>query len=150
MMKYLFVLAIVALMLLAAGCKGGGQSGTQQSGDVGKSSQTQAQMTAAMFGMDVQPIFTNRCALSSCHGDAKSADMQLSPGLAYSNIVNVRSSEDPSFMRIMPGQPDSSYLVMKIEGRQKVGVRMPAIDGPLSAKQIQAVRSWIEAGAKND
>jgi hypothetical protein len=151
MVRSLLVAALAASSLLVFGCKGsGGQSGTQSSGGAGKSAPDPPAKTVAMFKNDVQPIFTKSCAHPSCHGVAKSAGMQLSEGMAYGDIVNVTSSEDPQLMRVRPSEPDSSYLVMKIEGHQKVGMRMPLTGGPLSDKQIQVIRSWIAAGAKND
>jgi hypothetical protein len=151
MMKSLLAVGLVALLLVMSGCKGGGgYSETQTSGSTAKSGADPKQASAAMFKGDVQPIFTKKCAHPSCHGVAKSAGMQLSAGAAYDNIVNVKSSEAPHFMRIKPSEPDSSYLVMKIEGKQQVGARMPLTGGPLADKDIQTIRSWVKAGAKNN
>ncbi len=155
-MRFLLVAGIALLLLTISGCKGGGQYDTQSSGGAStpgtdpKASPNVSQTTAAGFKKDVEPIFSSVCARPSCHGEAKSGDMQLSPGMAYANTVNVKSSEVPELMRILPGDPDKSYLVMKIEGRQTVGMRMPLTGDPLSEKQIQAIRGWIQAGAKND
>jgi hypothetical protein len=149
-MKSLLLLAISALLLLTFACRSGNQPASQTTSDPAKTAAQPAQMASAMFNMDVQPVFTGKCALADCHGAAKSGGMQLSAGMAYDNIVNVKSSEDPRFMRVMPGAPDSSYLVMKIEGRQTVGVRMPFRRTPLSDSQIQLIRGWIQAGAKKD
>jgi hypothetical protein len=159
MLKKLAVLAVVALALVTFGCGGGGSSGTQTSGT--QSAQPAKPATdpskpamdpgkPAMFAEDIQPIFTKNCAHPSCHGQAKSADMQLTKGMAYDNIVNVKSTEDPKYMRIKPSMPDSSYLVLKIEGKQPVGARMPLTGGYLSDAQIATIRSWVTAGAKND
>jgi hypothetical protein len=144
-------IATLSLLLLAYACGGrGGQTRTPQS-DVAAGSGSDSSATAAAgFKGNVQPLFDKKCASSSCHGAQKSAGIQLSAGTAYDNIVNVKSSEEPQFMRIKPGVPDSSYIVIKLEGRQKVGMRMPLTGGTFSDKEIQAIRSWISAGAKND
>ena len=107
-MKSVLVAVITALLLLMCGCKGGGQSGTPPSGDVAKTGTEQAKADAAMFKENVQPVFSKICAHPECHGTAKSAGMQLSEGVAYDNIVNVTSSEDPHYIRIKPTEPDSS------------------------------------------
>lgn len=99
----------------------------------------------------VQPIFSANCALSGCHAGSNPAEMQnLSTGQTFLNVVNVPSQEVPALMRVLPGQPNSSYLVHKIEGTQAVGDRMPQGGQPLSANQIAIIRSWITKGALNN
>lgn len=79
--------------------------------------------------------------------------MDLSAGHAYSNIVEVPSTQVPRLFRVAPGNADSSYLALKIQGRAGlvggVGTRMP-LGGSLSQAQIDTVITWINAGAKND
>jgi hypothetical protein len=143
--------AAAVLALLAFGCKqGGGNSGAQSKGQTAREAPDPPGKGPASFAKDVQPIFSKKCAHPSCHGVAKSAGLQLSDGEAYANTVDVPSSEMPSLMRIKPGEPDSSYLAMKIEGSQTVGARMPLTGGYLGDKQIAVIRSWIQAGAKKN
>lgn len=74
--------------------------------------------------------------------------MNLSAGQAHDDLVNVQSNERPTFVRVAPGAPDSSYLIHKIEGRSSiVGERMPLGDESLSQAEINAIRTWIENGA---
>jgi len=63
----------------------------------------------------------------------------------------VESAELAPMLRVKPGDPDDSYVVLKLQGDPRiVGERMP-FGGPyLSASDIQAVRDWIAAGAKDD
>ncbi|MBI5838230.1 MAG: hypothetical protein HZB25_13405 [Candidatus Eisenbacteria bacterium] len=102
---------------------------------------------------DVQPIFTARCAVPSCHaGPAPVLDEDLSsPALSYSTTVNVPSREVPSKMRVVPGDPAASYTLSKVRGDAGiVGGRMP-LGGPyLSAEEVQAIEDWIRAGAKRN
>ena len=51
----------------------------------------------------------------------------------------------------IPGDPENSYLIHKLEGRSTIaGVRMP-LNGPyLEAGQILVIRRWIEIGAPNN
>jgi hypothetical protein len=151
MKKVLIAFTIAAIALLLSGCKGsGGYSAGKTAGDPPKTAAGSKQTAVAKFSEDVQPILTKRCAHPSCHGAAKSAGLEMTSGVAYDNLVNVKSAEEPQFMRIKPGAPDSSYLVMKIEGKQQVGARMPLTGGYLDTNDIQMVRSWVEAGAKKD
>ncbi len=94
-------------------------------------------------------IFTPSCALSGCHaGSTPQMGQNLSAGMAYSNIVNVPSTEQPAFKRVLPGDAANSYLYMKITGDARItGVQMPKVGGPLSADKIAAIRDWINNGA---
>lgn len=113
---------------------------------------------APTFSGEVQPIFTNRCALSGCHIGSNAPPpgkpMDLSAGQAFGNIVNVSSIQVDSLLRVRAGSPDRSYLVFKIEGRAgSVGgenTRMPLGMSPLSQDQINTIRAWIAAGAQNN
>ncbi len=106
------------------------------------------------FSGGVQPIFTDNCAFTQCHaGASPQADMNLSEGMAYQNIVNVSSRQVSTMVRVAPGEPDSSYLVLKIEGRAGsvggVATRMP-LGGMLTQAQIDTIRRWMENGAENN
>ncbi len=107
------------------------------------------------FSGSVQPIFTRSCAFATgCHaGPDAQQGMDLSAGQAYSNIVNVRSMQATQLFRILPSNADSSYLVLKIQGRAGlvggVGTRMP-LGGSLTQAQIDTIVAWVAAEARNN
>lgn len=80
--------------------------------------------------------------------------MNLSRGQSLANIVDVPSVELPSMRRVRPFQPDSSYLVHKIQGTHRnvggSGDQMPLGRGPLRPDQIELIRSWVAQGARNN
>jgi len=92
-------------------------------------------------------IFTPIC--SQCHiGGGAPQGLRLDAGNSYAMLVNVSSVEVPGTLRVIPGNPDASYIVQKIEGIAAVGVRMPANGPPyLPQDRIDLVRRWIAAGA---
>jgi hypothetical protein len=92
-------------------------------------------------------IFGPICSV--CHQGANAPQgLRLDAGNSYALLVNVASAEVPALMRVNPGNPDTSYLVQKIQGNAAVGVRMPANGPPyLTQAQIDLVRGWIAAGA---
>lgn len=106
----------------------------------------------ATFSAVQSQIFSASCAFSGCHaGGAPAEGLNLSAGLAYSNIVNVRSSQRGSLDRIEPGDPDQSYLYLKVIGDPSIGgERMPRLAPALSQSLIDLLRDWIERGAPND
>ncbi len=93
-------------------------------------------------------VFTPSCALSFCHGAAAQANLNLTDGVAYDNLVGVPSVEVPDHFRVQPFNPDASYLVCKLENCSWiVGSQMPLIGGPLPQETIDVIREWITLGA---
>ncbi len=103
------------------------------------------------FSQDIQAaIFNGSCSLSGCHNATASAGLNLTQGNAYNNLVNVNSTQDPTKTRVLPSDANNSYLVIKIEGRQTIGGRMPLNRTPLSGTKIQNIKNWINNGANNN
>ena len=135
----------IALSIFYCGGGGNGTPGTPDIPDI--------VISDPSFSTDIQPIFTSNCALSSCHNNTAQAELILSQGLAYANIVNVDSTQDtqrPVRKRVLPADAANSYLVIKIEGNQTVGDRMPQGRSPLSSVQILNIKNWVDRGAKNN
>jgi hypothetical protein len=85
---------------------------------------------------------------TSCHAAGIAAAGLTLPDTTPSNLVNVPSSEQPTLLRVMPGDPARSYLFLKVTGAPGIdGGRMPKDDSPLDTESIDAVERWIEAGA---
>lgn len=101
------------------------------------------------FENDIQPIFTNNCSSSQCHGSGASAGLNLTSGQAYTNLVDVNSTQKPDLKRVLANDADNSYLAMKLENRNISGNKMPP-SGSLSDASISAIKQWINEGAKNN
>ena len=102
------------------------------------------------FSQHIQPIFTNTCALALCHVAGNITELDLSQGVAYNSIVNVDSGQDRSYKIVLPSNSTDSWLVIKIEGRQTLGLRMPPSADPLSDVRIQNIKNWVDRGAKDN
>ena len=96
---------------------------------------------------------SGRPACTNCHNAIGSRfnGLDLSPAVSYNNLVNVASRQRPGVVRVVPDDPDSSYLIHKLEGGPNIaGVRMP-LNGPyLTEGQVLVIRRWIEIGAPNN
>ena len=98
---------------------------------------------------------SGRPACSSCHnpngGAFRQVGLDLSTSGSYDSIVGVASRQKPDLLRIAPGNPGSSYLLHKLEGRADImGNRMPTRGPYLSEGQLAIIRRWIELGARRD
>lgn len=100
---------------------------------------------------DIQAkVFTPSCAVSGCH-DAGGTFPELTAGAAYRNIVNISARGKNGFVYVKPGDPDASYLYLKIIGADNInGERMPRQGVPLSASVSDSIRAWIFRGALDD
>lgn len=108
-----------------------------------------------------QNIFTTtdsagRAACTNCHttagGRVPPAGMDLGSPNAHAQLVNVASNAKPGAIRVIPGDPENSYLIHKVEGRTGIaGLRMPRSGPPyLTEGQIRVIKRWIELGALNN
>ena len=139
---------VTAATFTFAACAGDGPTGNNGGGGGGGGGGGIPTLAA-----NVQPILNANCAFSGCHaGTSPQQGLNLSAGVSHSNIVGVVSNESALF-RVKAGDPDSSYLVHKIQGSQGTvggsGVRMP-LGGTLSQDDIDTIRDWITAGALNN
>ncbi len=102
------------------------------------------------FSTTIQEIFNRRsCTSSACHGTAQMAGLDLRAGASFGSLVGVRAASAP-ILRVIPGDPDGSYLVIKLEGRQSVGDPMPPTGPPLDTIDLTNIRNWISQGALNN
>lgn len=110
------------------------------------------------LGQLVDEIFNNsalggqRCA--NCHGGGSPlGGMNLETlELAAANLLGadeegVPANGNASYLRVDPGNPDDSYIVLKLEGDSRAGSQMPLGQSPLTVDQIALVRDWIANGA---
>lgn len=102
-------------------------------------------------------IFDKSCANSACHAPPmNSADLNLIYGQSYQDLVNRvprnATAAEAGMKLIDPGNPDNSFLLTKLLGPENpnFGGRMPFGGGPLHNGKIDAIRSWIAAGAPRE
>ncbi len=52
---------------------------------------------------------------------------------------------------VSPGNPNSSYVIQKLEGTVTISGKQMPLGGPyLSSAQILQISQWISAGSQND
>lgn len=104
---------------------------------------------------DIQEyVFDKSCASSTCHAaPANSRGLSLEYGLSYDALVGVvpqnPAAADAGMKLVDPGNPENSFLLTKLIGPESPnqGSRMPFGGGMIHDAKIDAIRTWIEAGA---
>ena len=98
-------------------------------------------------------IFDKSCANSACHAaPANAGNLNLTYGLSYQDMIG-RVPQNPAaaaagMKLIDPGNPENSFLLTKLmDTTPEQGARMPFNAGTLHSGKIDAIRTWIAAGA---
>ena len=100
-----------------------------------------------------QQVFTPIC--SGCHSGPTSdflpSGMNLTATNSFAALVGVESIQVAGLNRVEPGDPDNSYLIDKLEGRQAEGTSQMPQGGPfLPQETIDMIRDWISDGAPDN
>jgi len=130
--------ALLAAALGLAACGGGEKQATSAAATV-------------PFGR-VQQFFDKNCV--QCHPTVNPS-LDLRRGRSYAQIVGAPAVEAPGLVRVVAGDPDASFLYLKVNGFPElgdipaVGTRMPPMAPRLPESEIRVLRDWILQGAKN-
>jgi hypothetical protein len=152
MMKLFTPMTLPLLLMgfLLSACGDGGTGPSDDPGNGGGGSDDRVIVADPSFSSVIQDIFNRRgCNSGSCHGSSQSAGLDLRAGNAHGELVNVPSTQT-SVARVVPGDADASYLIIKVEGRQSVGERMPLGGSPLDNIDLTNLKNWINQGAQNN
>lgn len=94
------------------------------------------------FKRDIQPIMTTYCV--KCHKPGKAK-----AGLDLTSFQSMMKGGKKGKKFVTPGKPESSKLVLTMEGRKPVMPPRKERKKPTKA-EIALVRAWILSGAKDD
>jgi hypothetical protein len=100
------------------------------------------------FGFIEDNVLSVSC-LDGCHSGADpAADMNLSPGVAYTSLVNI-ASHHPGWQRVVPNDSGASMLMVQVGGEPGVELEgfMPWGQPRLCDPLVDVMRRWINAGA---
>ncbi len=87
------------------------------------------------IAQETYTIFEKHCL--DCHGEFGS----------YADVLTIKHSELIEVKSVIPRQPDTSELYLRLLGDTDKGSQMPLGQEPLDAEAIATIRRWIEAGA---
>jgi hypothetical protein len=102
------------------------------------------------YAAHIEPLIVARCL--GCHeAEDPEADLVLEPGQGYGDLVGRPSVQQPSMELVSPGDPDASYLWLKLQHTAPHGKGMPrTLTGSkkLRLDELELYRRWIEGGAR--
>jgi hypothetical protein len=141
--------AVAACALVLGACGGGSGAGLDQNGQpLGPGGASGGSGLAPTLSSIQANVFSVSCAVPGCHGGANAqVGLRLDAGFSKGYLVNVPSSRSDSLIRVVPGDPNASFLIQKLEGTQPLGDRMPLFGPYLPQSTIDVIRQWIQDGA---
>lgn len=97
-------------------------------------------------------VFTSTCAVAHCHAeDNQAGGLVLATGMSHDYLVNRASTVQTTMMRVLPGDPANSYLLIALggePGNPPEGTVMPWGGAQtLCGEEIDAIKRWVAAGA---
>ena len=139
--------AIAVAALTLAACGGGSGEGLDENGRPLAAGPGPAALEPTLASIQAK-VFSVNCAIPGCHGGGTvQQGLRLDPGFSAGNLINVASPRDANLMRVVPGNPNASFIIQKLEGTQTLGDRMPQFGPYLSQATIDVIRQWIQLGA---
>jgi len=141
-------LLVLCSVTIVSACAGNGAGLDANGQPLGSGSAPPPPLTADFQSIQ-DNVFTPICV--RCHSGAGAPQgLELDAAHSYALLVGVPSNEQSGLLRVKPGAPDSSYLVLKLEGAAGiVGAQMPFGAPALPQSTIDVIRQWISDGAAN-
>jgi Carboxypeptidase regulatory-like domain len=130
------LLPLVAFSVAVMGCGGGGEEKAGAPVEYG----------------EVQAVF-EEYGCTGCHPGVNPS-LDLTEGNSYDQLVGIRALEDPTLYRVVAGDPERSFLYLKVGGAPPladipaIGTRMPPRSPPIDPEDMDLIRRWILQGAK--
>jgi hypothetical protein len=101
-----------------------------------------------------EEVFDVGCNVSTCHSaTAQAGDLVLEAGTSHEQLVDVPAFQQQAaaegVIRVVPGDPDASFLITKCRGGidSIYGEPMPWGGGMLDEDRLELLREWILDGA---
>ncbi|NNJ26198.1 DUF1549 domain-containing protein [Alienimonas chondri] len=98
---------------------------------------------AVSLAEDLWPVLQAKCL--GCHQPAKSEG-----GYLMTDPQAFFAGGDSGLAAVTPGEADHSFLLQRVTPNAEGVAEMPPEGKPLSPKQIELLRKWIEQGATHD
>jgi hypothetical protein len=102
------------------------------------------------FSQDIAPLLERAgCRDLACHGGpfpSSNYDLRSYAGIFGPGVL----AKELGTCDVVPGRPETSFLLEKLGDSPREGQRMPRDQAPLSTAEIDLIRTWILEGAYDD
>lgn len=148
------LLASLSMALAVAACAGGTED--DDGADSGPKDSGSLPCLEANFSSIYARFNSTQCATAGCHDSGTAGggqDYSMSKDDVHATLlgdtVNVMGKQMQA-KRVVPGDPDASFLWIKVSRDDAPLGRMPLAATPLQQCDLDAINAWITNGAMND
>jgi len=145
-------LQLSLLGTILASCGGDATMPTASGGDGGDTLTNRMIRANPSFAGDIQEIFVRRGCTNAdgCHGLGQgSLTLRANDPENHANLVNVTAGAESEYVLVKPLDATNSYVVIRLEGRQRIGLTMP-FGSSLDSIDLTNIKNWINNGALNN
>lgn len=136
-----FLVTIGMTLLTMTGCSTPTESETRPRGQnvLDQATLKQAQIGQVDFKSHIKPILETKCA--TCH------NQEALPGRM--SLANYQEAMRSGILRgfIVPGQPDASPLLTRLQSAHANVQAMPPVGESLTSDEVSLIKRWISQGA---
>ncbi len=152
-MKKFHLILLIVLGLLALGCE---KTIDQNPGNpyLNQSGEDTSGISLGLKSIEGlhQNVFAVRCANPTCHDGSFEPDFRTVQS-TYSSLVYhpvTKNDAQGSYeYRVHPGKASRSWIIHRLSTDDEILGRMPLYAQPLKEEEIQAIRDWINDGARD-
>jgi len=102
---------IPVLALVLGACGAGTGEGLDQNGQPLTAGGGPVALAPTLASIQAN-VFSVNCAIPGCHGGGTAQyGLRLDPGFSAGNLINVPSPRDPNLIRVIPRNPDGSFII---------------------------------------
>lgn len=146
----IFIFITCLIFLFACSKESGNQVPNPfEANNKGKDGDGQDTLNPASFAGLHKKIFSTKCAMPLCHDGTFEPDFRTIESaynsLVYHPVVKNNANHDFTY-RVVPHNPDKSWLMERLITDDPVLGRMPIYAEPLSPTEMDHIRAWINAG----
>lgn len=145
-------LCTLLLLVAASGCSSSAQGEGGADASIGEGGGP-CLTCASDVTIDAPPLVLVRGEIDqtcsnpdTCHGGG-AGGMGLSPSDPFGAMINVASTEMPALKRVLPGDPEHSYVYLKVACEGGIVDSCMPLSSGFDPRVKQMFHDWIAAGA---
>ena len=152
--RKIILTGLATLLGIAVACGDDDGGPINANGPVGNNNTAGCAVDATFTSIYNNRLGSSTCATGGCHNAASMGaglNFEKPQAEALADLVGATSSSEPPKIRVVAGDASQSYFFEKLTNPNVGGILGPMpVGGMLDQCEIDAIETWINAGAQNN